>query len=103
MLGWFVGQVMKETGGKANPQAVNELLKAKLGHLTASLGSARRLNGAPVAPPIVRWCRRLSPGAPSMAAVSTKTPIDLYYWPTPNGHKITILLEEVGCPTDRSR
>ncbi len=31
MLGWFVGQVMKETGGKANPQAVNELLKAKLG------------------------------------------------------------------------
>ena len=31
MLGWFVGQVMKSTGGKANPQAVNELLKEKLG------------------------------------------------------------------------
>jgi aspartyl-tRNA(Asn)/glutamyl-tRNA(Gln) amidotransferase subunit B len=31
MLGWFVGQVMKETQGKANPQAVNELLKTKLG------------------------------------------------------------------------
>ncbi len=31
MLGWFVGQVMKATGGKANPQAVNEILKAKLG------------------------------------------------------------------------
>lgn len=31
MLGWFVGQVMKQTGGKANPQAVNEILKAKLG------------------------------------------------------------------------
>jgi aspartyl-tRNA(Asn)/glutamyl-tRNA(Gln) amidotransferase subunit B len=31
MLGWFVGQVMKQTGGKANPQSVNELLKAKLG------------------------------------------------------------------------
>jgi aspartyl-tRNA(Asn)/glutamyl-tRNA(Gln) amidotransferase subunit B len=30
-LGWFVGQVMKSTGGKANPQAVNELLKKKLG------------------------------------------------------------------------
>ncbi len=30
MLGWFVGQVMKGTGGKANPQAVNALLKAKL-------------------------------------------------------------------------
>nr|WP_303831403.1 Asp-tRNA(Asn)/Glu-tRNA(Gln) amidotransferase subunit GatB [Asticcacaulis taihuensis] len=30
-LGWFVGQVMKATGGKANPAAVNELLKAKLG------------------------------------------------------------------------
>ena len=31
MLGWFVGQVMKETGGKANPQSVNEVLKRKLG------------------------------------------------------------------------
>ena len=31
MLGWFVGQVMKSTGGKANPQSVNEVLKAKLG------------------------------------------------------------------------
>ncbi|MCB1539977.1 MAG: Asp-tRNA(Asn)/Glu-tRNA(Gln) amidotransferase subunit GatB, partial [Rhodoblastus sp.] len=30
MLGWFVGQVMKSTGGKANPQAVNDLLKSKL-------------------------------------------------------------------------
>jgi aspartyl-tRNA(Asn)/glutamyl-tRNA(Gln) amidotransferase subunit B len=30
-IGWFVGQVMRETGGKANPAAVNEILKAKLG------------------------------------------------------------------------
>ncbi len=31
MLGWFVGQAMKSTGGKANPAAVNELFKKKLG------------------------------------------------------------------------
>jgi aspartyl-tRNA(Asn)/glutamyl-tRNA(Gln) amidotransferase subunit B len=31
MLGWFVGQAMKASGGKANPQAVNELLRKKLG------------------------------------------------------------------------
>ena len=31
MLGWFVGQVMKATGGKANPQAVSDVLKARLG------------------------------------------------------------------------
>jgi aspartyl-tRNA(Asn)/glutamyl-tRNA(Gln) amidotransferase subunit B len=31
MIGWFVGQVMKASGGKANPEAVNDLLKAKLG------------------------------------------------------------------------
>jgi aspartyl-tRNA(Asn)/glutamyl-tRNA(Gln) amidotransferase subunit B len=31
LLGWFVGQVMKESKGKANPQAVNDLLKAKIG------------------------------------------------------------------------
>ena len=29
-IGWFMGQVMKATQGKANPQAVNELLRKKL-------------------------------------------------------------------------
>ena len=29
-LGWFVGQVMQKTGGKANPQMVNQLLREKL-------------------------------------------------------------------------
>jgi len=28
---WFVGQVMKASGGKASPQVVNDLLKAKIG------------------------------------------------------------------------
>ena len=31
MLGWFVGQVMKLSGGKVNPQTASDLLKAKLG------------------------------------------------------------------------
>ena len=31
LAGWFVGQVMKATGGKANPKAVNEIIAAKLG------------------------------------------------------------------------
>jgi aspartyl-tRNA(Asn)/glutamyl-tRNA(Gln) amidotransferase subunit B len=30
LLGWFVGQVMKATGGKANPQSVNSLLRENL-------------------------------------------------------------------------
>jgi aspartyl-tRNA(Asn)/glutamyl-tRNA(Gln) amidotransferase subunit B len=30
-IGWFVGQVMKASGGKANPQAVNDLLKRRIG------------------------------------------------------------------------
>lgn len=30
MLGWFVGQVMKSTGGKANPAMVNKLLRDKI-------------------------------------------------------------------------
>jgi GST-like protein len=29
--------------------------------------------------------------------------IDLYYWPTPNGHKITIFLEETGLEYKSSR
>ncbi|MGH6662060.1 MAG: hypothetical protein ACREB6_11005, partial [Rhodospirillales bacterium] len=31
LFGFFVGQVMKATQGKANPQMVDELLKRKLG------------------------------------------------------------------------
>ena len=31
LLGWFMGQIMKASGGKANPQMVNELLRKKLG------------------------------------------------------------------------
>jgi len=31
VIGWFVGQVMKSSGGRANPQAVNDLLKNRIG------------------------------------------------------------------------
>jgi aspartyl-tRNA(Asn)/glutamyl-tRNA(Gln) amidotransferase subunit B len=31
LLGWFVGQVMKQSQGKANPQAVSDMLKQKIG------------------------------------------------------------------------
>jgi aspartyl-tRNA(Asn)/glutamyl-tRNA(Gln) amidotransferase subunit B len=31
LIAWFVGQAMKASGGKANPQAVNDLLRSKLG------------------------------------------------------------------------
>ena len=31
LFGFFVGQTMKSTGGKANPQIINEILKKKLG------------------------------------------------------------------------
>ena len=30
VIGFFVGQIMRETKGKANPQAVNEILRKKL-------------------------------------------------------------------------
>ena len=30
LLGFFVGQVMKETGGRANPKVLNELIREKL-------------------------------------------------------------------------
>ncbi|MEM9735571.1 MAG: hypothetical protein AAF908_03080, partial [Pseudomonadota bacterium] len=31
LAGWFVGQVMKASKGKANPQAVQAIVKTKLG------------------------------------------------------------------------
>ena len=36
--------------------------------------------------------------APAKAALRQSAPIDLYYWSTPNGWKITIMLEECGLP-----
>ena len=40
LLGFFVGQVMKETGGKADPRVVNERVRAKLGVIPAELPAA---------------------------------------------------------------
>jgi GST-like protein len=31
-------------------------------------------------------------------SATQQNPIDLFFWPTPNGHKITIMLEETGLP-----
>ena len=41
MLGWFVGQVMKSTGGKANPQAVSDALKRRLRRLKQPIRELR--------------------------------------------------------------
>jgi GST-like protein len=35
---------------------------------------------------------------PKLKLVASAKPIDLYYWPTPNGFKISIMLEECGLP-----
>ena len=37
LMGFFVGQVLKVSGGKANPQAVNEILKKRLDRLKFNL------------------------------------------------------------------
>ena len=39
MLGWFVGQVMKATGGKANPQAVNDAAEGETRHLKSAIAN----------------------------------------------------------------
>jgi GST-like protein len=37
-------------------------------------------------------------GAGARRAAKAARPITLYYWPTPNGHKVSIMLEELGVP-----
>lgn len=54
---------------------------------TARKQNTRRRN-APAAPRAIKTVRR----------AGGETPIDLYYWPTPNGWKITIMLEECALP-----
>src|ERR1043165_7785398 len=51
-----------------------------------------------------RWLRNFLEGgsysslAPQASCLPGGSMIDLYYWTTPNGHKITIFLEETGLP-----
>jgi GST-like protein len=42
--------------------------------------------------------KRPPPAAPRHTAARRDKPIELYYWPTPNGWKISIMLEECGLP-----
>src|SRR5215210_6755502 len=42
--------------------------------------------------------RRRKPAATRKKPTARTKPIDLYYWPTPNGFKISIMLEECGLP-----
>jgi GST-like protein len=42
--------------------------------------------------------KRAAAPAPKKSAAPAKAPIQLYYWPTPNGWKISIMLEECGLP-----
>ena len=44
--------------------------------------------------------KKPSPSAKAKTATNKKQkPIELYYWPTPNGWKVSIMLEECGLPT----
>src|SRR5215471_783613 len=68
------------------------------------MGSRLRGNDAPGRPPTARTVPRLAKARrlPQITALlcfdQERTMLDLYYWTTPNGHKITIFLEETGLP-----
>jgi GST-like protein len=47
---------------------------------------------------MARTSKKRSPKPAAATPARGKPPIDLYYWPTPNGWKITIMLEECGLP-----
>ena len=69
LFGFFVGQVQKATGGKANPAQLNELLKTKLaGGKPASLsrcmtGTACTASCSSITRSAVTWCTSTPPGA----------------------------------------
>jgi GST-like protein len=94
-----------------NPSWVGRITRPARG------GNSRRANGSGLAPEITpsraisaervrhRTCgtrpRFLPLGLDTAKAsdiMTAQRPIDLYYWPTPNGWKISIMLEECGLP-----
>ena len=75
LIGWFVGQAMKASGGKANPQALNEILKRKLGleeerpmGQGTPMAIARTLTAFAALAPLLAGC-----ASPEVAGPSTTT------------------------------
>src|SRR6201996_7471167 len=48
--------------------------------------------------PTKKSVKKTAAKAPARKPANPAKPIALYYWPTPNGHKISIMLEELGVP-----
>src|SRR5207248_4056297 len=73
------------------PDGVHSFARLKdgfdIGHMPTTLGAASSFPGGSI------WLECRQPKRPGDAPM-----IDLYYWPTPNGFKISIMLEECGLP-----
>src|SRR5262249_59232258 len=63
-----------------------------------SVPMARRTTKPSQKNALARKGRRASTSLTPARHAREKKPIDLYYWPTPNGWKITIMLEECALP-----
>ena len=75
-----------------------ERVMARRSKPTAKSKSAARSNPKTSKPKANAKPARARRSAPAKAAPRQTKPIDLYYWSTPNGWKITIMLEECGLP-----
>jgi hypothetical protein len=53
--------------------------------------------------PVARVPSRTPTSTVTVAGAVMTRPIELWYWPTPNGWKVSIALEEMGLPYTRSR
>ena len=85
---WLAGRsasLRRKSSTKSKIPAKSKLKSAAKPKLAATRKSPRKAISAPR-------------HAPAKAALRQSAPIDLYYWSTPNGWKITIMLEECGLP-----
>ncbi|MDV7398176.1 hypothetical protein RZS08_42630, partial [Arthrospira platensis SPKY1] len=68
--------------------------------LDFNFGSTKK-NGPVRTRPFGRECNILSCRKPAMPAHNPKNALQIYSWATPNGHKVHILLHELGLKPDR--
>ena len=92
-----MARAASKTGSKSKGRVSRPAAKSKPGS-KAKAGSNSRTKAGNAKSPAAAGARQTAAKTRAKAAGSRQKPIELYYWPTPNGWKISIMLEECRLP-----
>ena len=93
-----MARAASKTGSKSKGRVSRPAAKSKPGSKAKAGSNSRRTKAGNAKSPAAAGARPTAAKTRAKAAGSRQKPIELYYWPTPNGWKISIMLEECRLP-----